>query len=159
MCLYCDDLFVSVSASSQNIQIQVLPQPVIYQENDLVIQCSIINPSQLSAVYNIQLHRNSGTGFETVVAIFKDQNPQLQWPSGSTIQNRASTAGSEINTPSKAKLKLTIDKDSVLCPNDFTAYRCKMSGFSSAESDAVTQETNPVTVTYTGKCRGNMDSW
>nr|XP_022325352.1 uncharacterized protein LOC111125641 isoform X3 [Crassostrea virginica] len=140
-------------ASSQNIQIQVLPQPVIYQENDLVIQCSITNPSQLMSVYYIQLHRNSSTDFETVLSIFKDQNPQIQWPSGSTLQNRASADGSEIKTPSTATLKLTIDKDSVLCPNDFTAYRCKMSGFSSAEYDAVTQETNPVTIIYTVKPR------
>ncbi|XP_078323782.1 uncharacterized protein LOC111125833 isoform X3 [Crassostrea virginica] len=140
-------------AFPQNIQIQVLPQPVIYQENDLVIQCSITNPSQLSSVYYIQLHHNSSTGWETAVAIFKDQNPQIQWPSGSTLQNRASAVGSEINTPSTAKLKLTIDKDSVACPTDFTAYRCKFSGFSTVTSDAVTQETNPVTVTYTVKPR------
>ena len=157
--LYSNVLFFSVSASSQNIQIQVLPQPVIYQENDLVIQCSITNPSQLSSVYFMQLHRNSSTGFETVVSILKDRNPQIQWPLGSSLQNRASTAGSEINSPTKAKLKLTIDKDSVLCPTDFTAYRCKMSVFSAVSSDAVIQETNPVTVIYTGKCRGNMDSW
>nr|XP_022325707.1 uncharacterized protein LOC111125833 isoform X3 [Crassostrea virginica] len=141
----------TADAFPQNIQIQVLPKPVIYQENDLVIQCSITNPSQLSSVFYIQLHHNSSTGFETTVSIFKDQNPQIQWPSGSTLQNRASALGSEINTPSTAKLKLTIDKNSVMCPTDFTAYRCKLSGFSSAESDAVTQESNPVTVTYTVK--------
>ena len=150
MCLYCDDLFVSVSASSQNIQIQVFPQPVIYQENDLVIQCSITNPSQFSAVYYIQLQKNSSTGFETAVSIFKDQNPQIQWPSGSTLQNRASAVGSQINTPSTAKLKLTIDKNSVVCPTDFVEYRCKMSGFSTWTSDAVIKETTPVTASYTG---------
>ena len=157
--LYSNVLFFSVSASSQNIQIQVLPQPVIYQENDLVIQCSITNPSQLSSVYSIQLHRNSSMDFETVVSIFKDQTPEIQWPLGSSLQNRASAEGSEVNTPSRATLKLTIDKQSVLCPSDFTAYRCKLSGFTSAESYAVTQETNPVTIIYTGKCRCKMDSW
>ena len=156
MCLYCDDLFVSVSASSQNIQIQVLPLPVIYLENDLVIQCSITNPLQLSSVYYIQLHRNSSTGFDTVVSIFKDQSPQIQWPSGSTLQNRASAAGSEINTPSSANLKITIDKNSVLCPTDFEVYKCKMAGFSTMTSDAVTQVTNPITVTYTGMYKYNM---
>nr|XP_022325349.1 uncharacterized protein LOC111125640 isoform X2 [Crassostrea virginica] len=140
-------------ASSQNIRIQVLHQPLIYQENDLVIQCYITNPSQLSSVFYIQLLRNSSTDFETIVSIFKDQTPQILWPSGSSLQNRASADGSEINTPSTAKLKLTIDKQSVLCPNDFTAYRCKMTGFSSAESDAVTKETNPVTIIYTVKPR------
>ena len=147
---YCDDLFVSVSASSQNIQIQVPPLPVIYLENDLVVQCSITNPSQFNSVFYIQLLRNSSMGFETVVSIFKDFTPQIQWPMGSTIQNRASTTGSEINTPSTAKLKLTIDKNSVLCPTDFIEYRCKMSGFNTATSDAIPQETTPVIVTYIG---------
>ena len=85
---------------------------MIYRENDLVIQCSITNPSQLSNVYYIQLLRNSSMGFETVVSIFKDQTPQIQWPSGSSLQNRASAEGAEINTPSRATLKLTIDKHS-----------------------------------------------
>ena len=138
------------------MQIEVLPLPVIYQENALVIQCSITNPSQFSSVYYIQLHRNSSTGFETVVSIFKDQSPQIQWPSGSTIQNRASTAGSKINTPSSANLKITIDKNSVLCPTDFAVYKCKMSGFSTVTSDAINQETTPSTVTYTGKYKDNM---
>ena len=151
MCLYCDDLFVSVSASSQNIQIQVLPLPVIYLENDFFIQCSITNPSQINSVYFIQLHRNSSMGFEIVVSIFKDQRPQIQWPSGSTLQNRISTAGSEINIPSSANLKITIDKSSVLCPTDFTAYMCTFSGFSTVTSNAINQETTPITVTYTGK--------
>ena len=152
-------LFFSTSASSQNIQIQiqVLPQPVIYQENDLVIQCSITNPSQLSSVFYIQLLRNSSTGFETVVSIFKDQTPQIQWSSGSSLQNRASAEGSEINTPSTAKLKLTIHKNSVLCPTDFTAYMCRLSGIRIIF--VVTQETNPITITYIGKCRGNAENW
>ena len=152
-------LFFSTSASLQNIQIQVLLQPVIYQENDLVIQCSITNPSQLSSVFYIQLLRNSSTGFETVVSIFKDQTPQIQWSSGSSLQNRASAEGSEINTPSTAKLKLTVHKNSVLCPTDFTAYKCKFSGLSTSTSDVVIQEANPVIITYIGKYRGNIDKW
>ena len=88
--------------------------------------------------------------FETVVSIFKDQTPQIQWPVSMSLQNRSSALGSEIKTPSSATLKLTIDWYSALCSTDFTAYKCKMSGFSSAESDAVTQETNPVTIIYTG---------
>nr|XP_022325345.1 uncharacterized protein LOC111125639 isoform X4 [Crassostrea virginica] len=151
----CMIFFMSLipKASSQNIQIQVLPQPVIYQENDLVIQCSITNPpkSQLSSVFYIQLLRNSSTGFETVVSIVKDQTPQIQWPSGSSLQNRASAEGSEINTPSTAKLKLTIHKNSVLCPTDFTAYMCKLSGI--RIFFPVTQETNPITITYIVKPR------
>ena len=118
---------------------EVLPQPLIYQETDLVIQCSITNPSQINSVYYIQLHQNTSTGFKTVVSIFKDQPPQIVWPSGSTLQNRASAVGSEINTPSTAKLKLTIDKNSVLCPTDFTAYKCKFSGLSTSTSDVVIQ--------------------
>ena len=101
-------------------------------------------------------------GFETVVSIFKDQTPQIQWPLGSSLQNRASAEGSEINTPSTATLKLTIDKHSVLCPTDFTAYMCRLSVFKllgHAFFTAVTQETNPVTITYIGKCRGNKDNW
>ena len=152
-------IFFSVAASSQNIQIQVFPQPVIYQENDLVIQCSVTNPSQLSDVYFMQLLRNSSTDFEIVVAILKGQNPQIQWPSGSSLQYRASAEGSEITTPSTAKLKLTVEKNSVLCPTDFTAYKCKFLGLSTSTYAVETQETNPVTITYIGKCRGNIDKW
>ena len=138
---------------------------MIYQENDLVIQCSITNPSQLSDVYFMQLNRNISTGFETVVSILKGQSPQtpqtpqIKWPSGSTLRYRASAGGSEINTPSTAKLKLTIHKNSVLCPTDFTAYNCKFSGLSTSTSDVVIQEANPVTITYIGKYRGNIDKW
>ena len=149
----------SVAASSQNIQIQVFPQPVIYQENDLVIQCSITNPSQLSSVYYIQLLRNSSMDFETLVSILNVQTQQIQWPSVSTLRYRASVEGSEINTPRTTKLKLTVEKNSVLCPTDFTAYKCKFSGISTSTSDVVTQEANPVTITYIGKCRGNIDNW
>ena len=135
---------------------------MIYQENDLVMQCSITNPSQLSDVNFMQLHRNSSTGFQTVVSILKGQTPQapqIKWPSGSTLRYRASTGGSEINTPSTAKLKLTVEKNSVLCPTDFTGYKCKFSGLSTSTSDVVIQEANPVTITYIGKYRGNIDKW
>ena len=148
--------FVSVSASSQNIQIRFPPQPVIYLENDFVIQCFITNPSQINSVFYMQLFRNSSTDFETVVSIFKDQTPPIRWPSGSTLQNRASAVGSQIKIPSSAILKLTIDKNSVVCPIDFVEYRCKMSGFNTVISDAVTQETTPVTVSYTGIKYKNM---
>ena len=80
--LHSDDFF-SVKASSQNFQIQGLPQPVIYQENDLVIQCSITNPPQLSNVYYMQLYKNVSTDFETVVSIFVDSTPQIHWSWGS----------------------------------------------------------------------------
>ena len=86
----------------------------------------------------MQLLKNCSLGFKTAVSIFKDQTPQIVWPSGS-LQNRASAVGSEINTLSTARLKLTIDKNSVLCPTDFTAYMCKFSGFNTATSDVVTQ--------------------
>ena len=118
----------------------------------MVIQCSITNPSQINSVYFIQLHQNTSTGFKTVVSIFKDQTPQIKWPAqGSSIsETRASTVGSEINTPSSATLKITIDKNNVVCPTDFTTYKCTLSGFSTVTSNAVTQETNPITVAYTG---------
>ena len=79
---HSDDFF-SVKASSQNFQIQGLPQPVIYQENDLGIQCSITNPPQLSNVYYMQLYKNVSTDFETVVSIFVDSTPQIHWSWGS----------------------------------------------------------------------------
>ena len=122
----------------------------------MVIQLFITNPSHLSSVFYVQLNRNSSTGFETVVLMFKDQTLPIRWPSGSTLQNRAYVVGSKINTPSSAILKLTIDKNSVVCPTDFVEYRCKMSGFSTLTSDAITQETTPITVTYTGKYEVNI---
>lgn len=140
--------FFSSSASGENIQIQALPQTIIYRENDMVIVCSITNPSQLNAMYYIQLQRNSGTTFETVVSVSTGQTPPVQWKD-TTLQSRSSATGN-IDSPNTAQLRLTIDKNSVICPTDFKMYKCRMSGFSTVVSEAVTQETNPINISYTG---------
>lgn len=146
--IVCQYFFCSSSASAQNIQIQALPQTIIYRETDLVIICSITNPSQLSSVFFIELLKNSSTTFETVVEVSTGQTPLVQW-SDTTLQNRASATGN-IDSPSNAQLRLTIDKNSVLCHADFKMYKCKMAGFSSTALEVVTQETSSIALYQIG---------
>lgn len=137
------------SASAQDIQIQALPLTVNYGENDLVIVCSIINPSQLSIVFFIQLLRNSSGTFDSVVSVATGQTASIQWKD-SALQSRATAIGN-LDSPSSAQLRLTIDKANVMCPADFKMYLCKMSGLTTA-SDVVSKETSPITISYTGMC-------
>lgn len=136
------------SASAQNIQIQALPPTVNYGENDLVIVCSITNPSQLNAVFFIQLQRNSSTTFETVVSVANGLTPPLQWKD-TQLQGRASATGN-VDSPNTAQLRLTIVKDRVMCPSDFKMYMCRMLCISSSGSETVTQETSPIIISYIG---------
>lgn len=115
-----------------------------------MIVCSITNPSQLNAVYNIELQKNSSTTFETIVSVASGQTPPVQWKD-SELRNRATATGS-IDSPSTAQLRLSIDKSSVQCPNDFKMYKCKFSGYNSYSEKSVTQETSPFTISYIGKC-------
>eukprot|EP00105_Crassostrea_gigas_P032838 XP_011455992.2 PREDICTED: uncharacterized protein LOC105348322 [Crassostrea gigas] len=131
-------------AFTQNIQIQAQPQTINYRENDMVIVCSITNPSQLGAVYYIELQKNSSTTFDTVVSVTTGGTPPIQW-TDSTLQGRASATGN-VDSPSTAQLRLTINKASVQCPTDFKMYICKMSGI--ASSGPVTQETSPIVLSY-----------
>ena len=85
-----------------------------------------------------------------MVSIFKDQAPQIQWPNGSTLQTRATVSGF-INSTSAAFLKYRIDKNRVHCTEDYTAYKCRFEGFSKIKRDAVTEETNPTSIFYSGK--------
>lgn len=137
-------LSFSLFASAQNIQIQAQPQTINYRENDLVIVCSISNPSQLSIVFFIQLLKNSSTAFESIVSVATGQTPPVQWRD-TQLQGRASATGS-IDSPTTAQLRLTIDKANVQCPTDFKMYMCKMTGFSS--SAPVSGETSPITISY-----------
>ncbi|XP_052722434.1 uncharacterized protein LOC128193167 isoform X3 [Crassostrea angulata] len=139
-------LYFTSLASAQNIQIQAQPQTINFRENDMVIVCSITNPSQLNAVYSIQLQRNSSTTFETLVSVANGLTPPLQWKD-SALRNRATATGS-VDSPSTAQLRLTIDKNSVQCPTDFKMYMCKISAFSNVASETVTQETSPVPISY-----------
>lgn len=138
--------FFSFSASAQNIQIQALPQTVNYMENDLVIVCSITNPSQLISVLFIQLLKNSSNTFYTVVSVTTGQT-SVQW-TDSRLQGRASATGN-LDSPNIAELRLQIDKSSVECPTDFKMYMCKMSSLST-NADVVSQETSPITISYIG---------
>lgn len=140
---------ISTSASVQNIHIQAFPQTVNYRENDLVIVCSITNPTQLTSVFFIQLLKNSSTTFETIVSVANGQTPPVQWKD-TALQSRASATGS-INSPTTAQLRLSIHKNSVQCPNDFKMYMCKFAGYNSYSEKIVTQETNPITISYIGK--------
>lgn len=137
----------SSPASAQNIHIQAEPQTVVFLKNDLVIVCSITNPTQLSSVFFIQILKNSSTTFDNVVSVTTGQTLPVQWRD-TVLQNRASVTGN-INSPRTAQLRLTIDKNSVQCPTDFKMYSCKMSGMSTA-SNPVTEETTPITIFYIG---------
>lgn len=137
----------SSPASAQNIHIQAEPQTVVFLKNDLVIVCSITNPTQLSSVFLIQILKNSSTTFDNVVSVTTGQTLPVQWRD-TVLQNRASVTGN-INSPRTAQLRLTIDKNNVQCPTDFKMYSCKMSGMSTA-SNPVTEETNPITIFYIG---------
>uniref|UniRef100_A0A8W8KLM2 Ig-like domain-containing protein n=1 Tax=Magallana gigas TaxID=29159 RepID=A0A8W8KLM2_MAGGI len=131
-------------AFAQNIQIQALPQTITYRENDFIIVCSITNPSKLSSVFVIQLLKNSSTTFEPVVSVTTGQTPLVEWKD-STLQYRAFAKGN-VDSPSSAQLRLTIDKARVQCPTDFKMYMCKMSGY--ASSGLVTQETGSIVLSY-----------
>lgn len=135
-------------ALTQNIQIQALPQTVNYKENDLVIVCSITNPSQLKSVYTIELQKNASTTFTAVVTIAAGQTPLFQWNGNNNdLQGRATPTGN-LDSPSSAQLRLTIDKDSVRCPTDFLMYRCSMTGLGT--SGAISQSSESTTVYYNG---------
>uniref|UniRef100_A0A8W8LHE6 Ig-like domain-containing protein n=1 Tax=Magallana gigas TaxID=29159 RepID=A0A8W8LHE6_MAGGI len=112
----------------------------------MVIVCSITNPSQLNAVYSIQLQRNSSTTFETIVSVATGQTPPVQWKD-TQLQGRASATGS-VDSPSTAQLRLAIDKHSLICPTDFKMYMCQLTGYNSYLGETVTQETSPITISY-----------
>lgn len=109
--------------------------------------CSITNPLQLRSVFYIELLKNSSTTFDSVVSVSTGQTPPIQWGE-TTLQGRASATGN-IESPSNALLRLTIDKNFVMCPTDFKMYMCKMSGLST-ESVAVRQDTSPIIISYIG---------
>lgn len=141
-------IFCLFSVSTQDIQIQAIPPTVTLQANDLVIECSVTNPTQLSTIYYIQLFRNTSTDFEVVVSALSGPADPVQWTDMS-LRNRASATGSV--TPSNSpKLRLTIDKTEIECPADFKMYMCKLSGLSSTTFKVITKETNPITISYIG---------
>ncbi|XP_065930410.1 uncharacterized protein [Magallana gigas] len=131
-------------ASSQNVQIQAIPQTVTLRENDLVVLCSITNPSQLASLFFIQLSKNASGNFTTVVSVASGN--KLLW-ADSTLYNRGAIASGSISTKSTPQLRFTILKDIVRCPDDFKLYKCKMSGFD-LQSNAFESETMPITITY-----------
>lgn len=133
-----------VSASSENIQMQAIPPTVTLRESDLVVLCSITNPSQLASLFFIQLSRNASVNFSTVVSVVSED--KILW-ADSTLHNRGATATGSISTLNTAQLRLTLKKDIVRCPDDFKMYKCKMAGLD-VQSNVVEDETLPITVTY-----------
>lgn len=130
--------------SSHNIQMQAIPPAVTLRENDLVVLCSITNPSQLASLFFIQLSRNASVNFTTVVSVACED--KILW-ADSTLNYRGANAIGSIGTLNTAQLRLTIKKDIVRCPDDFKMYKCKMSGFD-FQSNVVEKETLLITVTY-----------
>lgn len=133
-----------ISASFQYVQIQTIPPTVTLRENDLVVLCSITNPSQLTSLFFIQLLRNANVTFSTVVTVANED--KILWVD-KTLHNRGATATGSISTFNTAQLRLTLNKDIVRCPDDFNMYKCKMSGLNS-QSNVAEDETLPITVTY-----------
>lgn len=129
---------------AQNIQIQAIPPTVTLRENNLVVLCSITNPSQLTSLFFIQLSKNASGNFTTVVSVASGD--KLLW-ADKTLHSRGATASGSISTLNTAQLRLTLNKDIVRCPDDFKMYKCKMSGINS-QSNVVEDETLPITVIY-----------
>lgn len=140
-------LFLSFKVLTQNIQIQTLPQTVNYLENDLTILCSTSNPSELNAVYAIELQKNESTTFTRVITMATGQTPLFQWNVNSDLQGRATPTGN-LDSPSSAQLRLVIDKNNVQCPSDFSMYMCTLSGL--RNGGVISQTSMPATVNYIG---------
>lgn len=135
-----------VVARSQNVQIQAVPTTVKYLENDLVIICSIKNPSSLKAIASLELLRNESGSFQTIVSINQDQRPH--WIN--TLLERRATVSGSVNDTNSTELKFSIDKKNVLCPEDFTVYKCKMSGYNyTISSNYIVHDEDQITITYT----------
>lgn len=142
----CNTCIYFVAARSQHVQIQAVPPTVKYLENDLVIICSITNPSSLIAIISLELQRNESGSFQTIVSINQDQKPH--WIN--TLLERRATISGSVNDTNSAELKFLIDKKNVLCPEDFTVYKCKMSGYNyTISSNYIVHDEDQITITYT----------
>ncbi|XP_062613809.1 uncharacterized protein LOC134275552 [Saccostrea cucullata] len=152
-CVFSFSLLISSLnlVSSQNMQIQALPQIVDMGEDTLTIVCSLSNPSQVKSLYFIELQRNTSVSFERLIdrTLNTDNFQEETIYTDLTLQGRTTATGS-LKPPSTAELRLTFTKNNVKCPEDFKEYRCKMSGLDSnsnsiPEQDAVS---NPVKISY-----------
>uniref|UniRef100_A0A8W8J9L4 Tyrosine-protein phosphatase domain-containing protein n=1 Tax=Magallana gigas TaxID=29159 RepID=A0A8W8J9L4_MAGGI len=140
--------YLVLPARSQHVQIQAVPPTVKYLENDLVIICSITNPSSLIAIISLELLRNASGSFQTIVSIKQDQKPH--WIN--TLLERRATVSGSVNDTNSAELKFSIDNKNVLCPEDFTTYKCNMSGYVNImNSNYIVQNEDQITITYTSK--------
>lgn len=137
-------------ASTKKIQIETKPQIVRYKEEDLVVVCTLNKPETLQNLFFIQLKRRAPSGtLNNVVSVVTGDT--IQWQD-QTLQNRANVTGT-VASPATAHLSMVIRKDSVQCPLDFTEYECSLSGFGAGSVGAVSETTNPVKVSYTGRHR------
>lgn len=102
----CNTCIFFVAARSQHVQIQAVPPTVKYLENDLLIICSITNPSSLIAIISLELQRNESGSFQTIVSINQDQKPH--WIN--TLLERRATISGSVNDTNSAELKFSIDK-------------------------------------------------
>lgn len=142
----CNTCIFFVAARSQHVQIQAVPPTVKYLENDLIIICSITNPSSLIAIISLELQRNESGSFQTIVSINQDQKPH--WIN--TLLERRATVSGSVNDTNSTELKFSIDKKNVLCPEDFTVYKCKMSGYNyTISSNYIVHDEDQITITYT----------
>lgn len=109
----------------------------------------------MSVIFSIQLWRNITSGFEEVVSAITGKTPIVQWVD-QALKGRATATGS-LEITSSPELRLTVDKNSVQCPSDFSMYMCKLTGYSTA---SVEVETNPIKVSYNGMyCRVCILDW
>lgn len=99
----------------------------------------------MQTVFLMDLQKNTSTGFEAIVTLATGQAAKIN---DIGLQNRATAIGS-LDSPSSAQLRLTIDKNSVRCPDDFLTYRCTMNGLS-LTNVGVNDQSTPVTIEYEG---------
>ncbi|XP_061187009.1 uncharacterized protein LOC133195162 [Saccostrea echinata] len=132
-------------ASSQNLQIQVVPQTVDIEEVDLTIVCSLNNPSKVKTLYFIQLQRNFHLFRKC--GLYYSEFKQFSRRDNVSRLN-FTTATESLKPPSAAELRLPFTKENVRCPDDFKEYRCKMSGLDSTSDMIPEQESDPVKIDY-----------
>jgi hypothetical protein len=137
------------SASAQNLEIEAQPAAVVLTHDDLVIVCNVsvndTDPSQIRKIFSIQLKKNGYNSHLTNVATVSASG--VSWED-KDLQDRATVRGS-VNLNHTAYLRLTVPRDHVQCPEDFTGYQCGMLAYGS--SGFFDQHTNQTFVSYTGK--------
>ena len=138
--------FITLAASSKYTQIQVRPRIAEYGTQGLEIDCLLTRPETVTIGFFIQLSR--GEPIKTEKKIVLVLGSGISWQTAG-FQNR-STASGQLSPVASANLRFSIRNDSIQCPYDFSEYFCS-SSFLTTTSGAVTENTNPAQVSYSGE--------